>query len=257
MLDYKILTHFLPHEYSYAQKIRGAQILKAAGRGKLLDLGAGCGWLLRYAGKRGIDAVGLDIADKVIAENKWFDRHTKYKVKIKKGSVYKIPFRDKSFNSVVISEVLEHLDRPGRAIAEARRVLRDDGRLILLIPGYSYNLVYDKLFSFLKRFGDLDYDRRINRKLAKYNLSHSKKWEDHHRLSYSISSLKNLLTNSGFEVKRFENSEFLSPFMNTIFCNILGIRREKLKFLEKIDVWLCNKVPLVAGSDWMIISVKQ
>lgn len=255
-LDYKILTHFLPHEYSYAQKIRGAEILKYAKGGNMLDVGAGCGWLLRYADKKGIKAVGIDIADKVIKENKWFDKFTRYKAKIKKGSVYKIPFPDKSFDLVVVSEVLEHLENPKKAMREVGRVLKKNGRFILLIPGYSYNIVYDKIFTSFKKFGEIDYDTRMNKKLSPYKLSHKKRWEDHHRFTYTTSSLKDLISLSGFKVEKFENSEFLSPFINTVFCNLLGIKREKMVLLEKADVFLLGKVPLVLGSDWMITSKK-
>ncbi len=222
----------------------------------MLDIGAGCGWLLRYADKKGIEAIGIDIADKVIKENKWFDKFTKYKAKIKKGSIYKIPFADNSFDLVVVSEVLEHLDNPEKALKEVRRVLKKNGKFVLLIPGYSYNLIYDKIFVSFKKLGDVDYDTRMNKKLSPYKLSHKKRWEDHHRFTYTISSLKKLIGLSGFSVEKFENSEFLSPFFNTIFSNILGIRREKTAFLEKADVFLLDKVPLVLGSDWMITSKK-
>lgn len=65
-LDYKIMLHFLPHKYSYAQKIRGETILKKLKKGKILDAGVGCGWFMRLANKKGYNIVGVDIAGKVI-----------------------------------------------------------------------------------------------------------------------------------------------------------------------------------------------
>ena len=50
------------------------------------------------------------------------------------GDVYEIPASNESFDAVIFMEVLEHLDRPEGALAEIRRVLRPNGRLILVFP---------------------------------------------------------------------------------------------------------------------------
>jgi SAM-dependent methyltransferase len=44
------------------------------------------------------------------------------------------PFPDKSFDVVVAGEILEHLFEDRAALAEARRVLRDDGALVATVP---------------------------------------------------------------------------------------------------------------------------
>jgi SAM-dependent methyltransferase len=43
---------------------------------------------------------------------------------VRQGSLYKIPFADDSFDLVICSEVLEHLDNPGRGLEELHRVSR-------------------------------------------------------------------------------------------------------------------------------------
>lgn len=50
-----------------------------------------------------------------------------------------LSFADKSVGTMLLFEILEHLPHPDRAIAEARRVLRDDGLLVLSVP-FSYRL---------------------------------------------------------------------------------------------------------------------
>lgn len=50
------------------------------------------------------------------------------------ASAYDIPVEPDSFQTVLMSELLEHLEEPGRAIAEAARVLEPGGHLILTTP---------------------------------------------------------------------------------------------------------------------------
>jgi SAM-dependent methyltransferase len=51
------------------------------------------------------------------------------------GSADALPFADASFDAVYSTQVLEHVERPERALAEAARVLKPRGRLILTVPG--------------------------------------------------------------------------------------------------------------------------
>ena len=46
----------------------------------------------------------------------------------------KLPFPDRTFETVLSVQVLEHTPYPGRLVCEMSRVLRDDGLLILVAP---------------------------------------------------------------------------------------------------------------------------
>jgi SAM-dependent methyltransferase len=46
----------------------------------------------------------------------------------------RLPFPDRSFDTVLSVQVLEHTPRPGQLVAEMGRVLADDGLLILSVP---------------------------------------------------------------------------------------------------------------------------
>jgi ubiquinone/menaquinone biosynthesis C-methylase UbiE len=43
---------------------------------------------------------------------------------LKVGSIYDIPFKDRSFDLVICNEVLEHVDDPGKALSELERVTK-------------------------------------------------------------------------------------------------------------------------------------
>jgi SAM-dependent methyltransferase len=55
------------------------------------------------------------------------------------GDGCRLPFSDESFDSVLMLDVLEHISRPEAALAEARRVMRPGGKLLLTIP-FAYPL---------------------------------------------------------------------------------------------------------------------
>lgn len=50
------------------------------------------------------------------------------------GSAMTLPFADNSFDSLISSEVLEHLPEPGQALTEAARVSRPGAWLLLTVP---------------------------------------------------------------------------------------------------------------------------
>jgi SAM-dependent methyltransferase len=50
------------------------------------------------------------------------------------ATAYEIPLDDQSFDTILLSEVLEHLERPTDALTECHRLLRQGGRLVLSTP---------------------------------------------------------------------------------------------------------------------------
>ncbi len=82
--------------------------------GKLLDVGAGTNTLVRRYG----DGVGVDVVD-------WGGG-----AEIVEDSS-KLPFPDGSFDSVSFIACLNHIPYRDAAVAEARRVLRPGGRLVI------------------------------------------------------------------------------------------------------------------------------
>ncbi len=95
--------------------------LVAHARGTLLDVGCGEKPFEGHA-PRVERWIGLD-AD----SNSRADVH---------GTVFAIPLPDASVDTVLCTQVLEHVDDPARALAEMARVLRPGGALILTVPQY-------------------------------------------------------------------------------------------------------------------------
>jgi 2-polyprenyl-3-methyl-5-hydroxy-6-metoxy-1,4-benzoquinol methylase/glycosyltransferase involved in cell wall biosynthesis len=112
------------HRYAYA--------LQFVNDKRVLDLGCGEGygsWILAQAAK---DVVGID-RDNHIVEH----AQTTYKkdnLKFVLGNVEELPFCSSDFDIVVCFEVIEHIIAQEECMVEVRRVLRDDGILLISSP---------------------------------------------------------------------------------------------------------------------------
>jgi len=53
----------------------------------------------------------------------------------------KFPFKENEFDVIILSDVLEHLDYPEKALTECKRVLKKNGKMIITIPN-SNNILF-------------------------------------------------------------------------------------------------------------------
>jgi 2-polyprenyl-3-methyl-5-hydroxy-6-metoxy-1,4-benzoquinol methylase len=88
----------------------------------ILDVGCGEGFTLEMLRKKGVGKKleGVDFLDRAIQLGK--KEHPK--LTLKQGTIYDLKYKDNSFDLVICSEVLEHVDDPERAIQELVRVTR-------------------------------------------------------------------------------------------------------------------------------------
>jgi len=94
-------------------------------KGKLLEIGSYPFIITEELIKRGYDVSGLDL------------NHTRVKIGVQHCNIEKeaFPFKDKTFDIVLMMEVIEHLGiNPINAIQESKRVLKDNGIFVLTTP---------------------------------------------------------------------------------------------------------------------------
>jgi ArsR family transcriptional regulator len=105
----------------------------AAPVGDLLDIGCGRGAILKLLASRANRAIGVDIDADVrdIARAELLLAGLA-NCSLRKGDMYRLPFEDQSFDTIVLDDVLDSASRPVDALREARRLLRPGGRLFLL-----------------------------------------------------------------------------------------------------------------------------
>ncbi|AEH06086.1 class I SAM-dependent methyltransferase [Methanothermococcus okinawensis] len=102
------------------------------GKMKILDVGCGTGFLSLILAELGHEVVGIDLSEGMLskAEKKAGDLGLNIDFII--GDAENLPFDDGSFDIVVERHILWTLPNPDKAIKEWSRVIKNEGKLILI-----------------------------------------------------------------------------------------------------------------------------
>lgn len=104
--------------------------------GRLLDAGCGTGGFLARlrADRADLECIGMEWDEEGAVRAK-----AKAGVPIARGSVNALPFADSTFSVFLSADVFCHRSvDPAAALAEARRVLRPGGRIVLNMPAFMW-----------------------------------------------------------------------------------------------------------------------
>ena len=163
---------------------------------KLADFGCGnCIW-----NEDQLPVVGVDINEAMLKHGVQTKRLQKY---ILTKDLSNTPFESESLDLVVMSEVLEHMPKPEKTLAEIFRVLKPEGKLLLTVPwdfiGSPFFILFNINCLIQGYLGGSEYHRN---------------WCGHIQ-HFTKSSLRRLLDEQGFQVNEmFIVNSFL------IYCSI-------------------------------------
>ncbi len=153
--------------------------------GLTMDIGCGSSRIIGSLG----NVAGVDIH---LPKLRYAKRHQKQVIN---ATIFTLPFKDRSFDCIVCSEVIEHLPSGDEPFLEMSRVLKDGGSLILGTPDY----------------GKLSW--RVIERL--YGLFAPNAYADEHITHYSKNSLIKLLEAHGLAFRESHyilNSELIMLF---------------------------------------------
>lgn len=181
----------------------------AAGK-LILDIPCGRGFylnMLRYASDARL--VGAELDWDVLLKAQRNTRGLE-DVALHSANVYALPYPDNTFDAVIMSEILEHVDDDRAALREAWRVLRPGGVVAVTVPNADYPFLWDP----------------INKTLEQLFHTHIRHgmfagiWANHVRL-YWRDDLRAAVLDSGFvvdEERAFTHACF--PFIHNIVYGI-------------------------------------
>ena len=106
-------------------------LLPASGIGRLLDIGTGTGALLEVLAPRIESGLGIDASRQMLALARARLAPLGH-CAVRQGDMYRLPLPDAAFDLVVMQMILHHAEDPAAALAEAARVLRPGGRLLVV-----------------------------------------------------------------------------------------------------------------------------
>jgi ubiquinone/menaquinone biosynthesis C-methylase UbiE len=109
------------------------EIVAGADPRELLDIGTGTGRILEILAPRVERALGIDQSREMLSVARVnLERVGLENGSVRLGDMYQLALPDESFDAVIIHQVLHYADRPGAVIAEAARVLRPSGILVVV-----------------------------------------------------------------------------------------------------------------------------
>jgi 2-polyprenyl-3-methyl-5-hydroxy-6-metoxy-1,4-benzoquinol methylase len=150
----------------------------------LLDIGCGAGEYLKIGSDLGMNVTGYDV-DSSIEE---YITKT-YKFKVVTGNLDEDTFNEGSFDVIVLSHVIEHLNDPKLMVKNIYKFLKKDGILVLTMP--NPNALIDNIVSFAKRVTSKERgDTRLTPYITPFHIN-----------GFSLKSTRFMLLESRFKIK--------------------------------------------------------
>lgn len=107
-------------------------LAKIKNNDRVLEVGCGEGYILNLINNGKL--YGIDLSNTAIARAK---QKLASKTNVKKliiGPAEKLPFKPKSFDVIICSEVIEHVQNPRRVLQELARVAKPNARIVVTFP---------------------------------------------------------------------------------------------------------------------------
>ncbi len=212
MVDIKTIQHMTRNEADMAFKKRVQTIFEwvnPTDDSMILDIPCGRGFYLnmfRYVSNCTI--IGAELEWAVIKKAQANIGHLN--VPLHNANIYQLPYADNTFDAVILSEILEHIDDDVAGLKEAHRVLKPGGIVAITVPNANYPFWWDPINKTLETLFNTHIQHGVFAGI----------WANHVRL-YTRTELRNSAEAAGFNVEEeraFTHHSF--PFIHNLVYGI-------------------------------------
>ena len=201
---------------------------------RILDAGCGIGLNSFLLGRKGFTVVGVDSdKEKIYSAKHMLANFHKLSVQFKLGNLLDLKSENKNFDCVVCFEVLEHIENDKKALEEISKVLKQNGILILSVPGKGF-------ISFINQQS-----------------------KHHVREGYSLSEIRALLGRSNLSIKKAIGIEHTSLGLFLRLTN--DALHKRSLFITTLSFFVFLPLAIIDGflpkiitpQNWIILAKKQ
>ncbi len=207
---------------------------------EVLDVGCGNGVISRSLGQKGFRVKGIDVSEKAIARAR--ELNTSPQVQFEVVSAEKLVADGHSYHAVICSEVLEHLNEPGKLLDVLYQLLDPEGVLIVTVPnglGPRELLVTRPVIALQKRNNWIWKFLLKTKKMMGYSGTTVQSAADDltHIQFFTKGSLERLAAGSRFRIVRFGKTNFIEDVFPFSFLT------KKIKILQEWDCAVAKVLP--------------
>ena len=147
-------------------------VLSYAKGKEILDVGCGVGHFLAVAHQEGFCVAGLEPNEKLIELSRKF-----YPFDLNIYPLYaeQIDQIRQKFDSITLIDVLEHIEDDVRLLVQLKNLLKEDGRLIILVPNHPHLCGHrDKMLGHFRRYSADELKRKL--RANGFDVEHMRVW---------------------------------------------------------------------------------
>ena len=203
-------------------------------RARVLDIGTSTGTNLRLLRDLGFESFeGIDTSDEAI---RWCA--DKGLGTVSKGDVCNMPFPQATFDLVLATDIIEHVESDVLALTEIRRVLKPSAPVIVTVPAFRMLWgLQDEVAHHKRRYRG----KELRKLLKDSGLACQKSFYFNYLLLLPIFFTRQLI--KVFGVKLQSENELNSPVLNAILTKIFAL-----------DVWLAPLLRIPLGVSFLAVA---
>jgi len=221
---------------------------------EVLDVGCGNGVISRSLGERGFTVKGIDVSEKAIARARELNKFPNVRFEV--VSAEELVADGHHFHAVICSEVLEHLNDPGKLLNVLHQLLDVDGALIVTVPngkGPREMLVTRPVIAMQKKNNWMWKGVQKMKTAFGYRGTTVQSSADDltHIQFFTKSSLQQLANSTRFSIIRFGKTNFIEDVFPFSFF------AKKIKALQKFDCAVAELLPYNMTGGFMTVWEKN